>query len=197
MNEQNKRQIQYNVARQALISASLNLFVHKGYAGTKIHDITDAAHVSPGLLFHYFSSKEEILQELMNKVKDEFDGIATLLQSNDDPQEILTTIASTILGSFSDDESKYMFLLVNQVLTLSDLPSTIQSVGAHSQSVELSVRIIRAGQQSGIFRTGDPLSLSVAFWGALQGIAEMLVWKPGTTVPATDAVMGILLRGSF
>jgi len=196
MTQQNKRQIQYNAARQALLSASLELFVRKGYTGTKIHDITDAAHVSPGLLFHYFSSKEEILQELMNKVSYEFDGIATLLQSNDNPQKTLTTIASMILDSFSDDESKYMFLLVNQVLTFSDMPLAIQSVGVHSQSVELSVRTIKTGQQAGVFRTGDPLSLSVAFWGALQGIAEMLVWKPGTVVPSIDAVMGILVRGS-
>ena len=189
----NQRQQQYNAARQSLLSAGLELFVHKGYAGTKIRDITDAAGVSSGLLFHYVSSKEAILEELVNVIGREFDGIAHLLASKDEPQHILATIADKILGSFADNPSRYMFMLANQVLTLDALPPAVKAVSERSQSVELSVPLIAAGQRTGVFRAGDPEALSVAFWGMLQGIAEMLVWKPRAPIPPSDVIMCVLL----
>ncbi|HSW74680.1 MAG TPA: TetR/AcrR family transcriptional regulator [Candidatus Saccharimonadales bacterium] len=189
---QNKRQLQYSAARQMFLRAGLEVFVHKGYAGTKIRDITEAAKVSPGLLFHYFASKEAILEELVGAIGQELDAIAALLQSNNTPQEIFTTISTNVLESFSDTHSKYMFLLANQILTMDTLPSVAKMISEHSKSVELSVPVIAAGQQIGVFRSGDPLSLSVVFWGALQGIAEMLIWKPDAAIPPAATVMGIL-----
>ncbi len=189
----NQRQQQYNAARQSLLSAGLELFVHKGYAGTKIRDITDAAGASPGLLFHYFSSKEAMLEELADAIGHEFDGIASLLTSSNEPQRTFETIASMILKSFADKPSRYMFMLANQVLTLDAMPPKVKAISERSQSVELSVPLIAAGQRAGVFRAGDPLALSVAFWGVLQGIAEMLVWKSDAPIPPSDVIMRVLL----
>jgi len=44
---------------------ALDLFVHKGYAATKVADITGEAKISTGLFFPYFESKEKIYEELI------------------------------------------------------------------------------------------------------------------------------------
>ena len=44
----------------------------------------------------------------------------------------------------------------------------------------------------GEIRAGDPGALAVAFWGALQGIAEVLVWNPDAAVPTADHVVAML-----
>jgi hypothetical protein len=34
--------------------------------------------------------------------------------------------------------------------------------------------------------------LAIAFWGAIQGIADILAWDPTAPIPEADAVMPIL-----
>ena len=65
----NLRQQQSDDTRRRLLDASLQLFVHKGFAGTTVRDIAKAAGVSPGLMFHYFPSKQAILQEHVRVIR--------------------------------------------------------------------------------------------------------------------------------
>ncbi|MFV0459434.1 MAG: hypothetical protein ACK5MT_11775 [Actinomycetales bacterium] len=61
-----------------------------------------------------------------------------------------------------------------------------------SQLIEASVRLIALRQQKGEIRPGDPLALSLTFWGAIQGVAEILLWKPHLPIPSADHVLGAL-----
>ena len=51
--------------KQEIMQAALELFVSKGYAATKITDIAKRANISTGLIFHYFESKENLYEELI------------------------------------------------------------------------------------------------------------------------------------
>lgn len=50
--------------RQELLTVAERLFCTKGYEATSIQDILDVLHVSKGGFYHYFSSKEEVLDTL-------------------------------------------------------------------------------------------------------------------------------------
>ena len=51
--------------KQEIMQAALELFVSKGYVATKITDIAKRANISTGLMFHYFESKENLYEELI------------------------------------------------------------------------------------------------------------------------------------
>ena len=51
-----------------LLQAALELFVEKGYAGTKIEDIARAAGVTRGTPYLYFSSKEDIFKAVIREL---------------------------------------------------------------------------------------------------------------------------------
>src|SRR5690554_3991909 len=48
--------------KQIIIQTALNLFKDNGYENTSISKIIDAASISKGGFYHYFSSKEELLE---------------------------------------------------------------------------------------------------------------------------------------
>ena len=60
-----KREEQKQQRRTQILGTALDLFIRKGYTATKISDISQAVGMSVGLLFHYFSSKENLYEELI------------------------------------------------------------------------------------------------------------------------------------
>jgi AcrR family transcriptional regulator len=50
-----------------LLRAAARVFARKGLMATTISDIAAAAHVSHGLAYHYFASKEEIFRQLVTR----------------------------------------------------------------------------------------------------------------------------------
>lgn len=48
--------------RTQLIDTALGVFARKGVEGATVKDLSDAAGVTPGLLYHYFQSKDDLLQ---------------------------------------------------------------------------------------------------------------------------------------
>jgi TetR/AcrR family transcriptional regulator len=178
--------------RRRLLEVSLRLFVHKGYAGTTVRDVAEKAGVSVGLMFHYFPSKQAILEEHGRALRDGIGAVAKQLEIGTQPLQTFAAIAGMILESLRDEHTRNLFLLANQVLLLESIPTSVKQMVSTTSSIEASVPLIVSGQGRKEIKQGDPLALAVAFWGALQGIAEVLVWYPTPSIPSTDDVLDIL-----
>ena len=50
-----------------LLAAALDLFVERGYAGTRLDDVASRAGVSKGTLYLYYSSKEELFKAVIRE----------------------------------------------------------------------------------------------------------------------------------
>ena len=53
---------------ERILNVALQLFKEKGYHGTSTAAIAKEANISKGLLYHYFSSKEDLIQHIGNKM---------------------------------------------------------------------------------------------------------------------------------
>jgi len=53
--------------RDEIINAAQNLFIEKGFAKTKVSDIVKKINVSQGVFYYYFSSKEDIIDEIVDR----------------------------------------------------------------------------------------------------------------------------------
>ena len=178
--------------RRRLQEISLRLFVRRGYAGTTVRDIADAAGLSVGLMFHYFPSKQALLEEHARNIDAATASLARELSSAARPLEAFAAVAATVLESMRDAGTRDLFLLANQILSLDSIPPAVKRLLSATRSIDASVPLIARGQRCGEIRVGDPKALAIAFWGALQGIAEVLVWYPHSHVPQSEAVLGLL-----
>ncbi|MGS0562549.1 TetR/AcrR family transcriptional regulator [Microbacterium aurugineum] len=60
------RQEQSSERRDQIISIAARLIAKRGYSATTVRDIADEAGILSGSLYHHFSSKEAILQEILH-----------------------------------------------------------------------------------------------------------------------------------
>ena len=66
---------EYAVRRNEILDAAQRLIFTKGYDQTSIQDILAAAQVSKGAFYHYFDSKQELLEALISRIQDEAEQV--------------------------------------------------------------------------------------------------------------------------
>ncbi len=67
-------------SREALLAAARRLFQRRGYANTKIADITREAGRASGSFYTYFANKEEVLEQMAEDFKAEVDAMMSTMQ---------------------------------------------------------------------------------------------------------------------
>jgi len=53
--------------REVLLGAAVRVFARKGYHTCRVGDIAEEAGVAHGLLYHYFRSKDEVLETIFRE----------------------------------------------------------------------------------------------------------------------------------
>jgi AcrR family transcriptional regulator len=91
----------YEVRRQQIIDGALNAFADKGFEGASNKDIAEAAKIgSPGLIYHYFKDKVDLLHQVilhrmaLVEIMDTAQGMMDL-----PPEQALPALAEKILGA--------------------------------------------------------------------------------------------------
>lgn len=187
------REEQKQKRRADILACCLNMFITYGYDGTTIRDIAAELDMSIGLFFHYFKSKEEIYIELITIAQSGVNQMKILLDMPIEPITIFETIADSIFRSFKDyPMTAPFFLLVNQAMTLRSTPQSVKEIVMPMSAIEQTVPIILKGQEKGQIKEGNSMALASAFWGAIQGIAESIVWYPEIPMPKSSWIVDII-----
>ena len=61
----------YTVKREAFVDAAMGLMQAKGYEQMSIQDVLDAAGASRGAFYHYFDSKQALLEAIVDRIADQ------------------------------------------------------------------------------------------------------------------------------
>ncbi len=187
------REQQKEKRRQEILKAGLDLFIRKGYSATKIKDIADQVGMSVGLLFHYFETKEKLYEEL---VKLGISGPMGMMTDTEmEPLEFFKSCTEQIFNyALAEPFGAKMFVLMSQVHYNEGAPQSVKNLMKDFDIFTPTARIMKKGQENGTIREGDPYALSITYWCAIQGIAEMIALNPCTPYPKCDWIID-MIRG--
>ena len=100
--------------RRLILDAAVRVFAHRGFHHCRVSDVADEAGVAYGLVYHYFSSKEEILNTLfLERWQIMLDAIAEIDEREDLPtRDKLYEVASFIVDSYRHDPDLMKVIIV-------------------------------------------------------------------------------------
>ncbi len=152
--------------RRVLLDAAVRVFARRGFHAARVGDIAEEAGVAHGLLYHYFSSKEEVLETIFRETwADLLAAVRDVEESGEPAQEQLRQVAAILLRSWRRDPD-LVRVLVRGVARSSELDRHIGNVGDAFAAIE---RIVRRGQETGELRPElDARLTSVIFYGAIE-----------------------------
>ena len=182
------RKEQKELRRMQIIQTALTLFVQQGYYGTKTSQISRQAKMSEGLLFHYFPSKEALLEEL---VKIGTEGMQFPMHMEAENGLAFFRKFTELLFQYLQENPfmAQMFVFMGHVTRSPDIPERIRKLAVSVDTIGFSKGIIEAGQKDGSIREGDPLTLSNMYWSSIYGIAEQYAMRPEIPLPEPDRAL--------
>ncbi len=187
------RKEQKEQRRQEIINAALELFVSKGYAATKITDIAKKTNMSTGLMFHYFESKEQLYEALvqMGLEGTSYPGA----QKYEHALDYFTNFTKQLFVYMKEQPLvAKLFVLMAEAQRNEATPEHIRAIAGKVNTIEQFVPIIEWGQQEGTIRQGDPLVISNAFWCSIQGIAERYATNQKIELPDAEWIVDIIRK---
>lgn len=168
--------------RRQILDAAVRAFARKGYHACRVGEIAQEAGVAYGLVYHYFGSKEELLETIFRETWTQMLARVREVQQEGGPaDEQIRKVTALLLRTWRRDPDLVRVLVREVTRSPEQLQQQIDEIGHAYEALQ---EIIVQGQKSGELR--DDLDSKVAatvFYGALEEV--LTGWVMGQ-LPDTD-----------
>ncbi len=154
--------------RRMILDAAVRVFANQGFHACRVSDIADEAGVAYGLVYHYFASKDEILDTLFLERWNVLLGMIRQVDSEALPVRAkLQAIASFIVDSYSHDPDLMKVIIVEVTRAANSFGQT--HLAQIREAYDLIAAIVTAAQAEGAFKAEiDAEFAAMAFYGAIE-----------------------------
>jgi TetR/AcrR family transcriptional regulator, fatty acid metabolism regulator protein len=161
--------------RERILAAAVRVFARQGFESTRMADVAREAGVAYGLVYHYFGSKDAVLQAVFREAWGRLlAAVALAEQTGKTAPEQLELVVRIVLRVWRD-EPDLVRLLVREVTRSPHISDELDEIGRAFTSLE---RIVRRGQDEGSFR--PEVDARLAAWMLYGALEEVLTgWVLG------------------
>src|SRR3954466_5651226 len=156
--------------RRMILDAAVVAFATRGFHACRVSDIADEANVAYGLGYHYFRSKDEVLDTLfLERWNVLLEVIAEIDAQPLPAREKLQAIASFIIESYRHDPDLMKVIIVEVTRAANSFGRT--HLGKIREAYALIADIVAKAQADGSFRSAvTPAFAALAFYGAIEQV---------------------------
>ena len=173
MAEQDRTRVPRGEARDRIVAAATELFGRQGYEATTTRQIVEAAQVTKGALYHWFSSKEELLTSIYRELLAEQTSRLKTIAAAGSPADVRLHLAVTDLFAHMDDHAEPLTVWARSMHLVA---------GEHAAAVRAERRryqhlfqdLIEEGQKTGVFRAD--VAASVITNTFLSSVVQIHRW---------------------
>jgi AcrR family transcriptional regulator len=156
--------------RRIILDAAVRVFARQGFHSARVSDIANEAGVAYGLVYHYFGSKDEVLDTLfLERWNVLLEAIGEVDRSAAEPRDKLLQITGFIVDSYRHDPDLMKVIIV-------EVTRAANSFGARHlakirEAYDLIADIVEDAQDAGKFRSDvAPSFAAMAFYGAIEQV---------------------------
>ena len=176
--------------RRQILRAAITVFARSGYHTSRVSDVAKEAGVAYGLVYHYFGSKEDLLEAIFRRTWSRMLEAVEEVEREDAPaRDQIESVARIVLGAWPVDPD-LVRVLVREVARSPQLGREVDEIAHAFQALE---RIVSRGQERGELRRDVETRLAAwILYGALEEILTGWVFE---RLPAADEDVERAVRG--
>jgi len=171
--------------RKLILDAAVRVFARQGFHTCRVSDIADEAGVAYGLVYHYFQSKDQVLDTLFLSRWDVMLEAIRVTDAQDLPaREKLEAIAGFIIESYRHDPDLMKVIIIEVTRAANTFGAA--HIGKITEAYELIGGVVEKAQSSGEFRSEIPAEYAaMTFYGAIEQV--LTGWIFGTLDQGNEA----------
>lgn len=182
-----------------ILNSAATLFALKGYEGVSLDEVTKEAKCSHGLLYHYFSNKEELYKAVLEQVV--YPDVQMLISDinwDQKAKDVMSSLLDKVLeviSSPSDEKVRNLYLLMNIHLQKS-LTVVKKNEKGHTPIFAYMEELIDRGKKENDFKDYDTIELTISILSLIKGIAfnRVHIGSKRFIAPHKEIIMGMLLK---
>ncbi|MCE3265966.1 MAG: TetR/AcrR family transcriptional regulator [Solirubrobacterales bacterium] len=169
--------------RRQILDAAIRVFARQGFHSARVSDIAEEAGVAYGLVYHYFDSKDQMLNELFTERWSLLlDAIRQADSQLDNPRAKLGAAAGFIIDSYRHDPELMKVIIVEVTRAANSFGRT--HLAEIRQAYDAIAKIVADAQRAGEFRTDVSSEFAaMLFYGAIEQLLTGWIFE---VVPAAD-----------
>jgi TetR/AcrR family fatty acid metabolism transcriptional regulator len=169
--------------RRAILDAAIRVFARQGFHSARVSDVATEAGVAYGLVYHYFDSKDQMLNELFSERWSLLiDASEKVQRGGGSVREKLGGVAGFIIESYRHEPELMKVIIVEVTRAANSFGRT--HLAEIRQAYELIEKIVADAQATGEFREDvSPAFASMLFYGAIEQLLTGWIFE---VVPGAD-----------
>ena len=163
--------------RRTILDAAVVVFARRGFHRCRVSDIADQAGVAYGLVYHYFDTKEEILDTLfLERWELLLAAIADVDARDIGARDKLYEVASFIFDSYRYDPDLMKVIIVEVTRAANSFGRThLEKI---REAYDGIARIVARGQAEGTFQSQVSADYAaLAFYGAVEQVLTAWIFE--------------------
>jgi AcrR family transcriptional regulator len=184
--------------RRQILDAAVRVFARKGFHGSRVGDIAEEAGVAHGLLYHYFKSKDQVLEAVFSENWSLLIARIESVEETDEPAaDQLRHVAAIVLRTWL-----HLPDVVRVVIQeFGRSPELAERIGELTLPIDAIQRVIARGIERGEFREDiDPIFAATVVYGSIDELLTgwVLGRLPGSeedVARAEQTLVEVTLRG--
>ncbi len=182
--------------REQIIDAACACFAREGFHRTTMHDICEEADLSPGAVYRYFPSKEDLIRSIGDDSCQRQLDLIESIRGIDDMRQALATLAAQSFARVAGIEGSIDIDLWAEAMRS---PAIKESLNRGSKELRDSfMGLVRDGQARGDLNPDlDPEAVARVFISLFQGLVLQKELEGAVDVPKSTAVVMALAVGDL
>jgi AcrR family transcriptional regulator len=169
--------------RRLILDSAIHVFADQGFHHCRVSDVADAAGVAYGLVYHYFDSKEEILDTLFTERWQLMLDAITEIDSQKVPaRDKLYMVASFIIDSYRHEPQLMKVIIVEVTRAANSFGAT--HLDKIREAYSMIAEIVDSARRDGSFKADISGEFaSMCFYGAIEQLLSGWIFG---YLPTTD-----------
>lgn len=172
-----RKQMEKEAIRKKILDAASEILVEEGYDKLSIRKIASKIEYSPGIIYHYFKDKGEIIAFI---VEEEYGRILKMLNEiqldEENPERTIEQTVKAYIELMLETPEKFRAILMNDIDAVQEKVNVLdRGISKERESLQGLCRIIELGIEKGKFREMDAELTAQIIWTSTHGLISRLI----------------------
>ncbi|GAA0123102.1 MAG: TetR/AcrR family transcriptional regulator [Clostridium argentinense] len=196
-----RRQLEREIIKKKILEAANAILVKEGYENLSIRKIAKRIEYSPGIIYHYFKDKDEIVTLIVEEGYERIlKTISKIPVDIENPDKSIVESLKAYVELMLEAPEQFRAIVMNNVEGIQDKLNVLgEGISKKRKSIEYMCNLVSLGIEKGIFREMDIELTAQIIWTSTYGLISRLILEKNIPKKQKDRLIDhhfqILING--